>query len=171
MDAELEKLVESGKLTSKAAEKLDQLKPGVYCLHKSWGFGKIAEWNLLLNQIVIDFPGKKAHPMQLPYAADNLAMIPPEHFLARKAIDLTAVKKLAKEDPAALVRNILESLGGQATVQQMSDWMVPVIFEEAAWKRWWESTKKVLKKEGHFSVPAKKNEPVQLRATAVSYGD
>ncbi len=69
MDAELEKLVEAGKLPSKAAEKLDMLKPGTFCLHKSWGFGRVAEWNLLLNQVVIDFTGKKGHPMQLQYAA------------------------------------------------------------------------------------------------------
>ena len=69
------------------------------------------EWNLLLNQIVIDFTGKKSHPMQLQYAAENLTPIPPEHFLARKATDLAGIKKLAKDDPAAVVRNILESLG------------------------------------------------------------
>ena len=63
MDAELEKLIESGKLTARAAEQLEKLKPGTYCLHKSWGFGRVAEWNLLLNQILIDFPGKKAHAM------------------------------------------------------------------------------------------------------------
>jgi transcription elongation GreA/GreB family factor len=171
MDAELEKLVESGKLTSKAAEKLDQLKPGSYCLHKSWGFGRVAEWNLLLNQIAIDFPGKKAHPMQLPYAAENLTPIPSEHFLARKAIDLASIKKVAKEDPAALVRNILESRAGQATVQQISEWLIGDVFDEPAWKRWWESTKKVLKKEGYFSVPTKKNEPIQLRTSPVSYAD
>jgi transcription elongation GreA/GreB family factor len=171
MDAELEKLVESGKLTSKAAATLDQLKPGTYCLHKSWGFGRIAEWNLLLNQIAIDFPGKKAHPMQLQYAADNLTVIPLEHFLARKATDLSAIKKLVKEDPAAVVRSILESMAGAATVQQISEWLIGDIFEEAAWKRWWESTKKILKKEGHFSIPTKKNDPVQLRTSPVSYGD
>ena len=171
MDAELEKLVEAGKLTSKAAEKLDQLKPGAFCLHRSWGFGRAAEWNLLLNQITIDFPGKKKHPMQLPYAADTLTVIPAEHFLARKATDLAAIKKLAKEDPAALMRNILESLAGTATVQQISEWMVGDLFDEAAWKRWWESTKKVLKKEGHFSVPTKKSEPIQLRSTPVSHAD
>src|SRR5438132_896862 len=99
MDPELEKLVEAGKLTSKAAEKLDALKPGTFCLHKSWGFGRIAEWNLLLNQILIDFIGKKAHPMQLEYAADNLTLIPADHFLARKAGDLAATKKLTKDDP------------------------------------------------------------------------
>jgi transcription elongation factor GreA-like protein len=69
----------------------------------------VAEWNLLLNQINIDFPGKKGHPMQLNYAADNLAVIPPAHFLARKATDLNGIKELLKKEPAAVVRNILES--------------------------------------------------------------
>jgi transcription elongation factor GreA len=171
MDAELEKLVESGKLTSTAAEQLDQLKPGAFCLHKSWGFGRVAQWNLLLNQIVIDFAGKKAHAMQLQYAADNLGVIPAEHFLARKASDLTSIKKLVKEDPAALIRNILESAGGKATVQQISEWLIGDVFSEAEWKRWWESAKKQLKKEGHFFVPTKKNEPIELRTVPVSHTD
>src|SRR6266571_4519389 len=80
MDAELEKLVESGKLPAHAADQLEKLKPGTFCLHKSWGFGRVAEWNHLLNQILIDFPGKKGHPMQLEYAADNLTVIPADHF-------------------------------------------------------------------------------------------
>src|SRR3989440_2882847 len=171
MDAELEKLVEAGKLTSKAAEKLDALKPGTFCLHKSWGFGRIAEWNLLLNQILIDFIGKKAHPMQLEYAADNLTLIPADHFLARKAGDLAATKKLTKDDPVALVRNILESLDGSATAQQVSDWMVPDLFTEAEWKRWWESARKQLKTSGAFSIPAKKTEPIQIRAEGISHSD
>ena len=171
MDPELEKLVEAGKLTSKAAEKLDALKPGTFCLHKSWGFGRIAECNLLLNQILIDFAGKKAHPMQLQYAAENLTVIPAEHFLARKAGDLAATKKLAKDDPVALVRNILESLDGQATAQQISEWMVPDLFNETEWKRWWESARKQLKGSGAFSIPAKKTEPIQARAEGISHTD
>ena len=171
MDAELEKLVEAGKLTSKAAEKLDALKPGTFCLHKSWGFGRVAGWNLLLNQILIDFTGKKAHPMQLEYAAENLTLIPAEHFLARKASDLAATRKLAKDDPVALVRNILKSLDGQATAQQISDWMVPDLFTEAEWKRWWESARKQLKGSGVFSIPAKKTEPIQIRAAGISHAD
>jgi len=171
MDAELEKLVESGKLTSRAAELLDKLRPGAFCLHKSWGFGRVAEWNLLLNQIVIDFTGKKGHSMQLQYAAEHLAAIPPEHFLARKATNLMSIKQLAKQDPAALVRNVLESSGGKATVQEISEWLVDDILTETEWKRWWESTKKALKASGYFSVPAKKNEPVQLRTEAVSKAD
>src|SRR5689334_2865415 len=107
MDTELEKLVEAGKLTTNAAQQLEKLKPGTFCLHKSWGFGRVCEWSLLLNQIVIDFAGKKAHPMQAQYAAENLTPLSPEHFLTRKAADLQSIKSLARENPAALVRNIL----------------------------------------------------------------
>ena len=171
MDAELEKLVESGKLTAKAADHLEKLKPGTYCLQKSWGFGRVAEWNLLLNQIVIDFPGKKGHPMQLTYAAENLTVIPPEHFLARKAVDLKGVKEQLKSDAAGLVRNVLESLGGSATLAQISQLMVGDLLSEAEWKRWWSATSKTLKKEGYFLIPAKKTDPIQLRAEKVSRAD
>ena len=171
MDAELQKLVESGKLTSKAAEQLDKLKPGTFCLHKSWGFGRVSEWNLLLNQIIIDFVGKKAHPMQLQYAAENLAAIPPEHFLARKASDLAVIKKLAREDPAAVMRNVLESAGGNATLPQIAQWLIGDVFSETEWKRWWESAKKVLKKDGHFFIPTKKSAPIELRSAPVSQAD
>ena len=171
MDAELEKLVEAGKLTARQADQLQELKPGTFCLHKSWGFGRVAEWNLLLNQVMIDFPGKKAHPMQLSYAAENLTVIPPAHFLAKKATDLPGVKELIKKDPVALMRNILESLGGSATVTQISQMMLGDIFTEPEWKRWWDSTKKLLNKEGYFSVPTKKSEPIQLRGEKVSRAD
>jgi len=171
MDAELEKLVEAGKLTSKAAETLDALKPGTFCLHKSWGFGRVAEWNILLNQILIDFAGKKGHAMQLQYAAENLEVIPSKHFLARKAGDLAGTRKLAKDDPVAVVRNILESLDGNATAQQISDWMVPDLFGEVEWKKWWESARKQMKASGTFSIPVKKTESIQIRAEGISHAD
>jgi len=171
MDSELQKLVESGKLTSKAAEQLERLKPGTFCLHKSWGFGRVREWNLLLNQLVIDFASKKSHPMQVQYAAENLRPLPPEHFLARKATDLASIKNSARENPVALVRNILESLDGKATTQQINEWLVSDVFTEAEWKRWWESTKKALKASGAFSIPAKKTEPIQIRGEGISHAD
>src|SRR5262249_3355172 len=171
MDAELQKLVEAGKLTSKAAEQLEKLKPGTFCLHKSWGFGRVREWNLLLNQIVIDFASKKSHLMQTQYAAENLTPLGPEHFLARKATDLASIRNLARENPAALVRNILESLDGKATTQQIGEWLIGDVFTEAEWKRWWESTRKALKASGAFSIPAKKTDPIQIRGEGVSHAD
>jgi transcription elongation GreA/GreB family factor len=171
MDAELHKLVEAGKLTSKAAEQLQKLEPGTFCLHKSWGFGRVREWNLLLNQIVIDFASKKSHPMQAQYAAENLTPLAPEHFLVQKATNIESIRNLARENPIQLVQNILESLDGQASAQQIGEWLIGDIFADAEWKRWWESTRKALKASGAFSIPAKKTEPIHIRGEGVSHAD
>src|SRR5213595_348144 len=171
MDAELEKLVEAGKLTTKSAGQLENLKAGTFCLHKSWGFGRVREWNLLLNQIVIDFATKKFHPMQAQYAAENLTPLAREHFLVRKATDIGSIKNLTREDPVALVQNILESLDGRASAQQIGEWLIGDIFTEAEWKRWWESTRKAIKTSGAFSIPAKKTDPIQIRGEGMSHAD
>ena len=171
MDAELEKLVEAGKLTTKSAGQLEKLKPGTFCLHKSWGFGRVREWNLLLNQIVIDFATKKFHPMQAQYAAENLTPLAPEHFLVRKATAMGSIKNLTKEDPVALVQNILQSLDGKASAQQIGEWLIGDVFTEPEWKRWWESTRKALKASGRFSIPAKKTDPIEIRGKGVSQAD
>ncbi len=49
--------------------------------------------------------------------------------------------------------------------------MLGDVFSEPEFKRWWESTKKLLKKERHFLIPTKKNDPVELRAVPVSRAD
>jgi transcription elongation factor GreA-like protein len=81
------------------------------------------------------------------------------------------VKELLKSDPAGVVRNVLESLGGTATLPQISQMMVGDLFNEAEWKRWWSSTSKTLKKDGYFHIPTKKTEPVKLRGEKVSRAD
>jgi transcription elongation GreA/GreB family factor len=171
MEVELQKLLEAGKLTNKSADQLEKLKPGTFCLHKSWGFGRVREWNLLLNQIVIDFASKKSHPMQAQYAAENLTPLAPEHFLVRKVTDIEAIRNLARENPVALVQNILESLDGKASAQQIGEWLIGDVFTEAEWKRWWESTRKALKASGVFSIPAKKTDPIQIRCEGISHAD
>src|SRR5687768_18523340 len=75
MNSEIEKAIEAGKLTSAAGAALEKLQPGTYVLHKSWGFGQIGSINFLVNQITINFKGRKGHAMQLQYAADSLQPI------------------------------------------------------------------------------------------------
>jgi transcription elongation factor GreA-like protein/transcription elongation GreA/GreB family factor len=168
MDAEIQKAVDAGKLSSQAAQALEKLLPGSYCYHKSWGFGRVDSINFLVSQLTVDFRTKKGHSMQLQYAAESLQAIPPDHILALKASDLAGLKARAKEDPVGLMRVILKSFGGKATQDQVSAALMPEVFNETEWKRWWDSAKKGLKKDGHFSIPAKKGEPIILREQAVS---
>jgi len=171
MDAEVQKAVDGGKITPQAGQALEKLLPGSYCLHKSWGFGRVDSINFLVNQLTVDFRSKKGHSMQLQYAAESLQPIPADHILALKASDLAGLKSRAKEDATGLVRTILHSFGGKATQDQIAQTLMPEVFSEAEWKRWWEGAKKALKKDGHFSLPAKKGEPILLREQAVSRVD
>jgi transcription elongation GreA/GreB family factor len=169
MNPEIQKAVDAGKLSASAAAALDQLSPGSFVLHKSWGFGKIDSVNFLVSQMTIDFRTKKGHTMQLQYAAESLQYIAEDHILALKAADLPGIKSRAKEDPVGLVRTLLNSYGGKATQDQIAQTLMPDVFSEAEFKRWWEGAKKALKKDGHFSVPAKKGEPVEMRDAPVSH--
>ena len=171
MNPDIEKAVEAGKLTPAAAATLDRLPPGTYVMHKSWGFGRIDAVNFLLSQVTIDFKGKKAHPMQLQYAAESLQPLPPDHILAIKAADLPALKARIKDEPVGVVRQILHSFGGKATQDQIAQSLIPDVLTEAEFKRWFENTKKALKKDGHFTIPAKKSEPFESREGAVSHAD
>ncbi len=171
MQEEIEKALQAGKLTAEAAAALEQLPQGAYCLHKSWGFGQIALVDLPLNQVVIDFKSKKGHTMQPQYAAESLAPLAANHILVRKVTETAVIKAMAKEDPAALVRLILQSHGGRATQDQIGTALEGEIFNAAEFKKWWDATKKLLKKDGHIALPTKKTEPLLLREEAISHTD
>jgi transcription elongation GreA/GreB family factor len=168
MTEDIKKAVESGKLTSTAGAALAKLPPGTFVQHKSWGYGVIVAHDFLLSQTTIDFKTKKAHAMQLQYAGESLAPLPPSHIAAKKFQDLDAVRKLGQSDPAALVRLVLQSLGGRATADQIATQLVPDVFTDAAFKKWWESAKRALKSDPLVGVPQKKTEPFMLRAQALS---
>ncbi len=170
MNEDLQQAVDAGKLTSAAAETLSLLEPGASCLHKSWGFGRVAEWSLLTGQIVVDFESKKGHVMQAQYAADTLQPIPSSHILARKISEPEAIKTLAQQDPASLLRDILRDHGGKATIDQISASLAPQIFDSATFKKWWDGAKKKLKADGHFQLPSKRMEPVVLLAARLVPG-
>jgi len=170
MNEELQKVVEAGNLAPESAEKLNQLQPGEYCQHKSWGFGKICEWNLLTGQIFIDFGSKKGHPMQLEYAALTLTAVPSHFVRAQLAGTPEAVLARAKEDPAGLVKDVLANFGGRATMDQIASVFVPHGMTAAEFKKFWDTAKKKLRGDEHVHFPAKKNLPIELHDTPVNQG-
>jgi len=167
MNEELQKVVESGKLSKESAIKLEALLPGEYCQHKSWGFGKVVEWNVLTAQMVIDFTSKKAHAMQLEYAAQTLVAVPSGTIRARAAAEPDAVRAEAKADPSGLACAILTDFNGRATVEQLQSSLVPDAMDIVAFRKWWDSAKKKLRSDARVHLPAKKTEPIELHAEPV----
>ena len=170
MNEELQQAVDAGKLTPQAAEALSHLEPGACCLHKSWGFGRVAEWSLLTGQIVIDFQSKKGHVMQAQYAAETLQPIPAEHILARKIADAAGVKSRPRKILSLSFATFCAITAERPRVDQIAAALAPQIFDATTFKKWWDVTKKKLKADGHFQLPAKKTEPVVLLATPSTPG-
>ena len=171
MHPDLESLVSAGKLPASAAEKLSPLEPGTYCLHPSWGPGRVVSWELADDRVRIDFEGKAGHELKLEFAAKSLTPLDAGHVLARRVADRAALTEMAEKQPADFVKLVLQSYGGRLMLDQFEDIVKPRILGEARFKPWWESTKKVLRSNKAFVVPPKRTVPLELRDEGLTHGE
>jgi len=170
MREELERLVAINKLERRHVEPLTALQTAGYCVHRAWGCGRITGVDPVQGRLTIDFAGKPGHGMDLSFAAESLKPVPEGHILARKLVDLPGLRQLAAAQPIELVRITLRSLNGRATLDQLQQLLVPDIIRDD-WKKWWESARKALKKDGHFQVPVRKTDPILLLDQEVAAQD
>ncbi|MGA2801625.1 MAG: GreA/GreB family elongation factor [Verrucomicrobiota bacterium] len=169
MREEFEKLAAAGKIEGRHVEPLTLLAESGCCTHRSWGFGRIKTVDAVFAQFTIDFPNKPGHTMDLDFAAETLKPIPKDHVLARKANDLESLRQLAAHH-LDLIKLVLNSYGGKAMADQIQQALVPDVIRDD-WKKWWETAKREMKKDGHFIVPLKKTEPVVYQAKEISLQD
>jgi transcription elongation GreA/GreB family factor len=167
MREEFEKMAAAGKLERHHIESLVQLTNSGFCMHRSWGFGRIKTVDTVFARFTIDFTNKPGHAMDLAFAAESLKPISKDHILARKASDLESLRQMAATNHLELVKLVLNSYGGKATVDQIQQVLVPDVIRDD-WKKWWEAAKRELKKDGHFQVPLKKTEPIVYQVKEIS---
>lgn len=170
MREEFEKMAAAGKLDRRYIEALVELTNSGFCMHRSWGFGRIRTVDTVFARFTIDFPNKTGHTMDLAFAAESLKPIPKDHILARKTSDLETLRQMAATNHLELVKLVLNSYGGKATTDQIQQALVPEVIRDD-WKKWWEAAKRELKKDGHFQVPLKKTEPIVYQVKEVSLQD
>jgi transcription elongation GreA/GreB family factor len=167
MRDEFEKMAAAGKLNRQHIEALVVLTNSGFCMHRSWGFGKIQTVDTVFARFTIDFQSKAGHHMDLAFAAESLKPIPKEHILARKLSDLETLRQMAATNHLELVKLVLNSFGGKATTDQIQQVLVPDVIRDD-WKKWWDTAKKELKKDGHFQVPLKKTDPIVYQVKEIS---
>ena len=163
MHPDLEKLVSRGKIEPATADQLDLLPPATFCQHKSWGAGKIAEWDRLNVKVVVDFEDKPGHEMGMKFAGMSLTPIAEDSFLGKRLSSLEELQNLATDDSVALVKLALSSSGDKLYLDQLEELVKGKIVPEGKYKSWWESTKKKLRDDVQFVVPAKRTDPLELR--------
>jgi transcription elongation GreA/GreB family factor len=163
MHPDLEKLVQREKIDRATAQQLELLPPGTFCHHKSWGVGKIADWDRLGVKVIVDFETKQGHELGMKFAAMSLTPISEDSFLGKRFTATDELKALANNDPVALVKLALSSSGDRLSLDQLEEMLKGYVIPEGKYKSWWESTKKKLRENMQFIVPAKRTDPLELR--------
>src|ERR1700742_727078 len=98
MESEVLSVTLPENLSPALQEKLKLLAPGTYCVHRSWGFGKIKDWDSAHESVIIDFKSKMGHVMQYAYAAESLTPLAPDHVSVQKVEATDVLRKKTQED-------------------------------------------------------------------------
>lgn len=147
-----------------ARAKLEAMAPGNYCLHRSWGFGKIVDFDEATAKIIIDFEeGKQGHAMAVAFCVDKLDVLKPNDVLVRSRTEPDVIEELIKKQPADLICDILATDEEQAMMASEIERVLARVIGPIKYKKWWTATKKLLVKDPRVGVPNKKTEPYILR--------
>jgi transcription elongation factor GreA len=151
--------------------KLEAMKSGSYVVHRSWGFGQIKSFDEDSLKLLIDFEGKKSHPMDPAFCIGTMDVLPANHLLVRKQTESAKIADLIENNPAQLVVEGLQAYPNNATTAIDLEITLAQVVGEDKFKKWWSAAKKAIAKDPRIAIPAKKTECYILRETPVSAED
>ena len=170
MDKEvIDALIERKPKIAMHREKLEAMQPGGYIIHKSWGLGRIESYDSSLGKMIIDFEkDKQGHAMDPTFFVDKIDVIPPDHIIAKHRNNKAEVEALIKDNPIEIITQILaQKETRQASILEIEK-ILSYLIGPTKFKKWWNSTKKLLIKEPNIGVPKKKTEPYVLRDVPIT---
>ena len=159
----------------KALVRLEKLvafrEKGALVLCDAWGLGKVRDADYFYRRITVDFKTKKGHQFTFAAAADMLAPAPADHVLVLRERDPAAFEKMLKDKKCDFVKAVLKSWGDMP-VTRLEDVCVRNGFVKAAnWKQFWDSARTGLKSDKCVEIPARRADPIRLKAEEENYGD
>lgn len=154
-----------------AKTKLESMQPGNFCIHQSWGFGQIKDFDEADTKLIIDFEDKPGHRMDPGFCVATMQVLPPEHILVRKELAPAEVDNLVANEPTDLIVGLLKQYPGEATTNAEIESVLARVIGPIKFKKWWTATKKLLAKDPRVAVPPRKTGLYVLRDKPVSLED
>lgn len=159
---DIELLIKQKPALKGAEGKLASMRVGSYCMHRSFGFGKIVDYDPAETRLVIDFDGKPGHRMDPGFCVGKLEVLDPDNILVRKHEKPDEIEELVKKRPVDLVIEVLCTFPErEATTTELEASLSRVL--ETRFKTWWSATKKLLVKDPRIAVPTRKTGPYVFR--------
>ena len=145
MHPDVAKLVEAGRIPETVGKRLTELAPDSFCLHKSWGAGKVASWDLFGGKVTINFErANEPQTLGLKLAIQKTEPLEASDFRAERVEKLGELRELAEKNSTELIIRMLESHGGSLRPDQVDKELCGTIIPEKDYKKWWDKAKNCL---------------------------
>ena len=154
-----------------AKAKLESMETGSYCIHRSWGFGLIKDYDEAEQRLLIDFADMPGHKMDPAFCVTTMDVLPANHLLVRKEIEPDVIAELVADKPAQLLVEALESYDNSAATQIEIEIIFAQVVGADKFKKWWTGARKAIAKDPRISIPEKKTECYILREKPISAED
>ena len=148
-----------------------RLKPGVLVIAKVWGLGEVKKLDYFYRRVTVDYKTKRGHQYTFEVAADSLEFPNDSHVLVVRRNDPARIEAMIREKPADFVKLVLASYGDSALLKLERIIVDNGFVKQAAWKKFWNSARTALADDPCVVIPAKKTDPIVLRAKAEDYGE
>src|SRR5574344_148107 len=152
-------------------EKLVSFQLGSMVLNKTWGLGTVRKLDYFYKRITVDFKTQKGHPFTYAAAVDMLESAPEDHILVIRQADPARVEAMLKDRPGEFVKAVLKSYGDMTVVCLEDVCVANGFVKPMNWKAFWDRARTELKKDKCVVIPAKRTDPIELKASAEDYGD
>lgn len=140
--------------------------PGEPVRHRSWGAGRISEVDIRGASVVVDFLDKPGHRLDLKLAQTALTKLAPESFEGRLVTDPEGIAALARDDPAAVVRLLLETVPEGLTTKDVRKRLEGTAVAADEWSKWWTRARKAVYSDPFIEVGPGNAPLLKLRAEA-----
>lgn len=181
---EINNIISKNPRLASKRDRLEAMKDGAFCMHNSWGFGKIVSFDPASGKLKIDFEGKPGHMMDPAFCADKLEILEPDNILVRYRTDRETLENEMKNggefvvnyidknkaDRAASVielENTFKQLFGYNPVNSHNlsekDYQDANKKAEKEFRKWWNKTKEELVRNPFVECPKTKNDYYKLR--------
>ena len=102
----IDRLIDQDPALESARAALAAMKVGACCIHRSWGFGKIAGFESEKGMLLVDFEEDevKSHPMDPVFCLGKLEVLDDDHISDRIKVNAERIVEFASRDFISGVR-------------------------------------------------------------------
>ncbi len=155
---------------SDLADRMDKLMfyaPGEVVHHHSRGLGIVNCLQPEDHGVVVDFTSKPGHRFDLDLAIKALTKVADGSLMARVARDPEIVRQQAHDDPAAVIRSVLETSNGELTLRELRAKLTDLVLTDDEWSKWWQKARPRLVTDPMVEMSGRNNKTLRLRKQAV----